>query len=88
MLTLTTPEAKKASNEELAQAILDNADGSAVGNSLAIIAAQELARRTLPSYKQVDGVGQQPHGNASQGHAEPSALEKRIIQQIKNSIRI
>ena len=85
-LMYTSEEAKKATTNDLAQSILDCADGSPIGDSLAMTAAKELANRILPHSELTEGVGQIPRGNSSKGMAELSALEKRMISQTRESL--
>lgn len=87
-LMYTAEEATEATLEQLAQSVLECADGSPIGNSLAMTAAKELARRIVPSVPLVDSVGQMPIGNISKGQAEPSALSKRMTQQTIDSLSI
>ena len=52
MTDFTTNSAKLATNEQLAQSILDNTDGRPVSDSFLRIAAIELAKRILPDVSQ------------------------------------
>lgn len=85
MTVILSTEVSSATDSELARAILDNANGSPMGDSFVRQPAIELAKRTLPGHKQTATCGQKPTGNLSQGQAEPSAAEKRLIRFAEQS---
>lgn len=80
-------EVAAATNEDLAQCILDQADGSPVGNSFAVTAAVELAKRILPNGKLVDKAPQNPiFMDAGGGKAPASRVEKRVNESIYQTL--
>lgn len=78
-LMFTSKEAKEATIEQLSQSVLECADGSRIGDSIAMVAAKELARRICPDLALVEPAPQNPvFMDGGGGRAPASAAERRI----------
>lgn len=80
-ITLMSTEVAEAPIEKLAQSILDNCDGTRMGDSFVRVAAVELAKRVLPEAEPTQLAPQNPiYMDAGGGKAPASKAEQRINQ--------
>ena len=79
MTSFTTSSAKLATNERLAQSILDNTDGRPVSDSFLRIAAIELAKRILPDASQKPVIPRAEYDKAFE--ADKNNKANRAVEQ-------